>query len=322
MLAGGAWYVNRKLTSQVDRIPDPFATLSNRPVTPDVGTARKAKNILVIGTDRRSDEPTTGENATAPTWLPGEQRSDTLMLLHVSGDRENVSGISIPRDAWVDIPGHGPAKVNAAFSYGGPSLAVQTVEKLTGVRIDHLAVIDWDGFRGVIDSLGAIDVEVAETVHDSARDKTWEAGRHHLDGEEALLFVRQRYGLPRGDLDRVRRQQLVMRAVMDKVLDRKLWSDPLGSYRLLDAVTSNLSLDEHWSLSRVRRLAGQVAKVDRDRFFFTTVPVKGTGYVGDQSVVFLDHQAGARLWKAVREDRVPAWFAKRPDADLPQGAIA
>ncbi|NYG60262.1 LCP family protein required for cell wall assembly [Nocardioides daedukensis] len=319
--AGGAWYLNHKVTSQIERIPDVFTGLTHRPVKPPVGTAKKATNILVIGTDRRSEDKTTGEDATAPTWLPGAQRSDTLMLVHISGDRDNVTVVSIPRDSWVRVPGHGSAKINAGFSFGGPSLAIRTVEELTGVRIDHLAVVDWDGFKAMIDSLGPIEVTIEDTVHDSARDKTWTAGRHRLDGEAALQFVRQRYGLPGGDLDRVRRQQLVLRAILTKALAQDLWADPIGRYRVLDAVTSNLSLDDGWAIGQVRHLLRQISEVERDNFFFTTAPVRGAGRVGQQSVVFLDDVAGARLWRTVNEDRAPEWFAAHPETLLPHTPI-
>ena len=313
----GTRYLQHRLGEQIVRIPDPFHGLTDRPVKPDVGTARAATNILLLGTDRRSDEPTTGTAARAPAWVPGLQRSDTMMLVHVAGDRRSVSVVSIPRDAWVPVPGHGHAKVNAAFSWGGPSLTVQTVERLTGVRIDHLAVIDWDGFRRVTDLLGGVTVDVPQTVYDSARGRTWTAGAHHLDGAAALSYVRQRHGLPRGDLDRVERQQYLLHQLLDKVAGQGLWSNPVRRYRMLDAVTANLSVDAAWSFSRMRHLATQLAELPPQAFHFTTAPVAGTGMVGSQSVVFLDPVSDRDLFDAINEDRAPAWFASHPARRLP-----
>jgi LCP family protein required for cell wall assembly len=316
VLAGGR-YLQHRLSEQIVRIPDPFHGLKDRPVKPDVGTARTATNILLLGTDRRSDEPTTGTTARAPAWVPGLQRSDTMMLVHVAGDRQSVSVVSIPRDAWVSVPGHGHAKVNAAFSWGGPSLTVQTVERLTGVRIDHLAVVDWDGFRRITDLLGGVTVEVPRTVYDSARGRTWTAGAHHLDGDAALLYVRQRHGLPRGDFDRVERQQYLVRQLLDKVAGQGLWSNPVRRYRMLDAVTANLSVDAGWSFARMRHLAAQLAHVPVDAFHFTTMPVAGTGTIDGQSVVFVDPVSDHDLFAAINEDRAPAWFASHPARRLP-----
>ena len=170
-----------------------------------------AVNILLMGTDRRSDVGTTGLGAAAPPWVPGAQRTDTLMLVHIDGSRRAATVVSFPRDAWVHVPGHGMAKINAAYSYGGPSLAVATVEALTDVRIDHLAVVDWEGFREMTDAVGGVTVTVP-------RDRPRLGPRHHLDGrsapldgQQALDYVGQRYGLPGGDLDRIRRQQDFLR---------------------------------------------------------------------------------------------------------------
>jgi len=122
--------VQSHLAGQVQRIDGVFDGLDNRPARPSAGPAALATNILVMGT----------------------QRSDTMMVLHVDGDRDGASLISIPRGSWVDVPGHGFDKVNAAVSLTRPSRAVETVENLTGVRIDHLAVVDWADFRAQLGS--------------------------------------------------------------------------------------------------------------------------------------------------------------------------
>lgn len=315
---GTALYLQQRLAGNLERIPSVFSGLTDRPAKPATGAAAEAMNILLLGTDRRSDVPTTGEDAQAPAWVPGAQRSDTLMLLHIDGDRRGLSVISVPRDAWVDIPGHGKDKINAAFSYAGPSLAIETVEQLTGVRVDHLAVVDWEGFAALTDALGGVTVTVPETVHDSARDITWTAGEHTLDGEKALAYVGERYGLPGGDLDRVRRQQHFLRLLMRDTLEQELLKQPTRAYGLLDTVTRHLSVDSGWSVGDMRGLLLSLRHLRTYNISYLTVPVRGTGRVGAASVVFLDEEGNDELWRAVRDDRVAEWLAENPDAAVPE----
>jgi LCP family protein required for cell wall assembly len=314
LLAAAAFllYVQHHLSSQVDRIDGVFEGLHDRPAR-STGRAADALNILLLGTDRRSDVPTTGSGAQSPSWIPGEQRSDAIMLLHIDADRRGASVISIPRDSWVDVPGHGSNKINAAFSLAGPSLAIQTVEQLTGVHIDHLAVIDWNGFRELTDSVGGVWVDVPRTVHDSARDITWTAGSHLLDGDQALAYVGQRYGLPGGDLDRVKRQQAYLRSLMEASLHTQMRSDPRMVYDFLDVVTRNLSVDSEWSSSSMTRLAFSLRSMRSASIGYLTAPVKGLGMEGAQSVVHLDRAAGAGLWAAVRADTLDEWEAEHAD---------
>lgn len=149
--------------------------------------------FLLVGTDSRSAASTTGEDATGPSFVPGAQRSDVVMLAQVSADRQSARVVSIPRDSWVEIPGRGRGKVNAAYSWGGAALLVATVEKLTGVRVDHFAVIDFAGFRSVVDAVGGVDVGVAART--ASAGVTSQAGVNHLDGDAALVYVRQRHEL-------------------------------------------------------------------------------------------------------------------------------
>ena len=311
-----AYYLEQRLVAPIVRIEDVFTDLENRPPKPSEGPAAEALNILLLGTDRRSEEPTTGDDAGAPTWVPGAQRTDAMLLLHVDGDREGATVISLPRDSWVTVPGYGENKINAAFSYGGPSLAVATVEQLTHVRIDHLAVIDWDGIRDLTDELGGVTVTIPETVYDSARDITWTAGEHHLDGQAALDYVGQRYGLPGGDLDRASRQQNFLRSLMVDTLSRVQNAGPSGVYQLLSVLTRHLSVDAEWETRDMAGLAWSLRGLDDDEVAFLTVPVAGLGWEGPQSVVHLDLAAGRRLWTAVREDRVADWLRAHPDVPL------
>jgi len=305
-----------QLARNITPIPGAFAGLHHRPARVTTGTAARAVNILVMGTDRRSTVATTGSDARAREWVMGAQRSDTIMVVHIDGNRRGASVISIPRDSWVDVPGHGRAKINAAFSYAGPSLAVSTVERLTGLRIDHLAVVDWAGFSALTDALGGVEVDVPGTVYDSSHKVTWTAGRHRLDGAAALDYVRMRYGLPGGDFDRIRRQQYFLHQLLHTILRESLWAHPVRSYHLLDALTAHLSVDAGWSRSDMTELLASMRGLHSGDVNYLTVPVRGTGYVGDQSVVWLDDADNRSLWRAVRSDRVERWLRAHPGSTL------
>jgi LCP family protein required for cell wall assembly len=306
---GTLLYLEHRLSGNVHRIPGVFDGLSNRPSKP-LGDAGDAVNVLVIGTDRRSDVPTTGTGARAASWIPGAQRSDALMILHIDADRRGASIVSIPRDTWVNVPGYGMNKINAAFSFAGPSLAVATVETLTGVRIDHLAVIDWSGFEALIDAVGGIDVTVPETVTDSARDVTWTAGQHLLDGKQALDYVGQRYGLPNGDLDRVARQQVVLRTLMQDAMQQEMRKDPRLLYGFLDTISQHLSVDSEWSTKDMVALVVSMRSFRSADLYYLTMPVAGFGTEKGQSVVYAARRPALGLWGAVIGDEVESWVAR------------
>lgn len=158
---------------------------STRPIKP-VDTGR---NYLLVGSDIRAKEPTTGSAAPSS----GGGLSDVIMVIHVTADKKAAYVISTPRDSWVDIPGRDRKyKTNGAYSLGGPSLVVQTVEKPTGIRIDHYLAIDMRSFAAMTDAVGGVDINVPINSYDSVNRKRWKAGPQRMDGETALLFVRQR----------------------------------------------------------------------------------------------------------------------------------
>lgn len=317
VLAGVGIYLQHQLSSQITRIDNAFTGLDHRPAKPTSGAAADAINILLMGTDRRSAGQTTGSDATAPEWIQGAQRTDTLMILHIDGDRRGASIISIPRDSWVVIPGYGANKINAAFSFAGPALAVRTVENLTDLRIDHLAVIDWDGFKELTDALGGVTLDIPKTVHDHYRNITWTAGRHKLNGTDALNYVGQRAGLPGGDFDRIHRQQYFLRTLLDDTLHQEFRHQPKQLYDVLDTLTKSLSVDSGWSIGEMRNLAISLRNLRSADIDYLTAPVRGTGMEGRQSVVYLDHFGDNQLWRAVRDDHVADWLAANPDDGIP-----
>jgi LCP family protein required for cell wall assembly len=294
----------RSYDRNLQRVPGVFPAEADRPAR----VPGRAQNWLLVGSDRRADQGTTGRDATRPLWRHGAQRADTIMLVHLPADRRRIYLVSFPRDAWTPIQGHGSAKLNAAFSFGGPPLLVATMERMTGVRVDHFAILDFEGFSSMTDALGGVTVRVARTVRDPARKVVWPVGTHHLDGARALDFVRQRHNLPGGDLGRIRRQQAFLKALAGQVVDRGTLANPLKLNAFLEASTKAVSVDESVTISRLRSLAVQFRSVRASDIVFVTAPVAGTGTEGRQSVVYLDRAKGQPLYRALRTDAVEGYL--------------
>lgn len=309
LLAGGVFLISERLGGNVDRVPDVFGPLDPAARPPD----EPGLTFLLMGTDSRAPEPTTGTDAAAGV-NEGSTRSDVIMLARLSADRTNAAVVSIPRDSWVDIPGRGRAKINAAYAYGGPSLLVRTVEQLTQVHVDHFAVIDFAGFQAMVDAVDGIDVRVArETSHEGV---VFHAGLNHLDGAQALHYVRQRYDLPDGDLDRARRQQNALRALLSKLASSGTLTDPVALYGFLDATTRSVGVDDTLSNGGLRGLALECRGLRPSGVDFLSAPVRGLGREGAQSVVYLDDARADRLWAALRSGTVSEFVSANPAAVL------
>ena len=310
LAAGGVFVLTQKLGDQVGRYPNVFAGLDQgaRPA------AGGGQTFLLMGTDSRSSVATTGQDAAAPDFVFGAQRSDAIMLATVAADQRTASVVSIPRDSWVDVPGYGMNKINAAYSFGGPTLLIRTIENLTRVRVDHFAVIDFAGFQQMTDAVGGIDVTIPQATSDMRSD--FAAGPQHLDGQQALNYVRQRYNLPGGDFDRVRRQQNALRALVRSALSRGNLSSPTRAYDTVNTITQHVGVDDTLSNTNLATLAFGLRDLRASDIAFLTAPNRGTGMEGDQSVVYLDTQADDDLWFAVNNDQVAQWVATRPGAQL------
>ncbi len=315
------WNLNHQL-DKVDRIKQPAAL--NEGVRPEPKPT-KALNILLMGADnpdQNVDKPTVAEELSDGTWDPGAYRSDTIMVVHIPADRKAAYVVSIPRDSYVPIydeagKDHGENKVNAAFSEYGPFGTLRTVEKLTGLRMDHLAVIDYEGFRDLTTAIGGVDVYVPETVYDSYQDQTWEKGWNHLEGNLALKYVRQRHGLTNGDFDRVARQQNFLRAVMEKVLDDGTIGNPVTFTKTLGAITSHLTVDDSFSNSDIRGLALSLEGLDAKKVKFVTLPLDHYETVENAgSVNIIDAARAKKLWRAVGDDQMGRYLQKYPDDEL------
>ncbi|WP_405017719.1 LCP family protein [Kitasatospora sp. NBC_00070] len=304
---GALYWTADHYASSVARIPGALPSLAEserpRPV-PNAGVT-----FLLVGLDARTDA---GAPAKAPVWQAGAARSDTMMLLHLSADRKNASVISLARDTWVDVPGHGKAKLNAAYSLGGPALMVRTVQDLTGIPVDHLAVVDWNGFRSLTDAVGGVDITIPKEIEGKGEARHWAAGTQHMDGTTALLYVRERYGLPNGDLDRTKRQQNFLRALMQQTLSSGTLGNPGKLTGLLGSVGEVVSVDDKLSNTDLYDLAWSLRGLRGDGVRFMNAPFGGFGDEGGQSVVYLDQRVAKQLWEAVRNDRVTEYLAEHP----------
>lgn len=303
----GSWVVY--LNHELDDVPR-FDAHLDRPDRP-ARVPGDGVNILLVGVDDGSGADL-HQMLQADTWQPGVFRSDTIVVLHISADRTQAQLVSIPRDSFVDVPGHGRTKINAAFSYDGPRLLAETVENLTGAYIDHVMVVDFAGFEGVTRTLGGVDVYIPETVTDTARDYTWTRGVHHLEGADALLYVRQRHGLPRGDFDRIDRQQNLIRAMLDKLVTRGTIGNPFKVASLAGQLGDFVSFDSTLTTGVIRSLGLSARKLRTQAVRFVTVPVTGTPTIAGQSVVTLDLAATQDLFTAVEDDDFDAWAVKNP----------
>ncbi len=311
--AVGVWWFIDHYAGKVDRIHNAFP---NIPVAQQPPRG-KGTNFVLVGLDSRSDMPTTGRGAQAPLWQEGMQRSDATMLLHLSADRRQAYIVSIPRDAWVPVPGRGEAKVNAAFSWGGPPLLIDTVQRLTDIRVDHFAAIDWEGFKELTDALGGVEVVVEEDVPAGEDNRAWTAGKHPMDGATALAYVRERKGLPRGDLDRVERQHTFMRAVFEKLLAGGLLDDPLDLPELHDALTGAISVDDRLSNDDLRDLVWGLRHLRGDDVRFMTAPVSEFRTIDGQDAVVLAPEQSAFLWENLRADTMDVYARSHPYAETP-----
>ncbi|GII65363.1 hypothetical protein Skr01_54480 [Sphaerisporangium krabiense] len=293
LAAGFALVMERQITlnGNIQRITGAFPEEAGRPAK----TVGEAQNWLLIGSDKRPGEA-------------GSQRADTIMVVHVPAARDRLTLIGIPRDSYVRIPGHGNNKINAAYAFGGPKLLIRTVEDLTKIRIDHFAALDFRGFVAMTEVIGGVDVYVSRKVYDPMNKVTWPQGMVHLEGEKALLFVRQRYNLPGGDFDRIKRQQAFVRAMGHKIISRDLLTSPLKLNAFLEALTRAVSVDSGVTLSTLRDLALELRDIRPDTVDSTTIPTSGTAMIKGASVVRVDRKTGARFFAAVRDDKLQEYF--------------
>ncbi|HLL64482.1 MAG TPA: LCP family protein [Micromonosporaceae bacterium] len=269
-------------------------------------------NLLLLGSDSRAGEREEGKFA-------GE-RSDAIMLVHISADRSKAAIISIPRDSYVDIPADGTwkggkNKLNAAFAHGGSALTAKTVSQLTGVPLDGAMIANFAGIRTMVDAVGRVNVCVPYDVDSSFSDRFWKKGCHEMDGAEAEEFMRQRMNVPGGDFGRMHDQQLVVKAIIEKVAAAGVLSNPLTFDKLLLTAAGALTIDKSLDL---RELAMTVRDIRPASVQFATVPHRNPGLkTSAGSAVELDPQKAPALFQAIRSDAVEQWLAANPAPTKP-----
>lgn len=251
-------------------------------------------NYMLMGTDTRDPDNERG-------------RSDALMLVHVPEDRQDVYIVSFPRDMWVPIPDHGEAKINAAYSFGGTPLAVRTMQDLTGVNIDHVAMVDFEGFRNMTTALGGVTVY---NPHSSGETYKFPEGEITIEGDEALAYVRERYNLPRGDLDRAERQRTVVQAMMRKALSAQVLANPAKFTNFVEQFATYLTLDAQFSDEEIMRTAMGM-RVTPDDIHLLQAPISGFGTSSDgQAIDVVDEGQLAEMADALQNDTMDAYYEK------------
>jgi LCP family protein required for cell wall assembly len=281
----------------VEKIPEAFPTNEAARPPAATGEAAAAMNFLLLGSDTR------GATSSSIANIAG-QRSDTIVIVHVPADRKHLTVMSIPRDSWLAIPGHGDAKINAALAYGGVPLAVETVESVIGSRIDHVAVVDFAGFKAVTDALGGVDIDnpiAFDSYH--LKGHSFPQGAQHMDGTEALAFVRERYAFEDGDFQRVRNQQLLIRALLSGLMHKSVLANPVTMGAVIQAVQPHVAVDDGLTAGALAALGAELNGLRSEDVTFFTVPTAGTGTSADgQSIVNLDWAALPGVQEAFRAD--------------------
>lgn len=295
----GLLHYAHQVDASVHRI-DPFTQITGgRPAD----LAPGALNILLLGSDSRDPAST------------GGSRTDTIIMLHLPADHRHGYLISIPRDTYVYIPrsptdrseGDTHDKINAAFAWGGAPLAVETVEGFTGVRLDHVVLLDFAGFAQMTDALGGVDLTVDETITSIfPPHRVFSQGRHHFTGAEALDYVRQREQFPDGDITREKHQQQFLKAVMDRAASNGTLTDPVRLNGFLHSLTGAITADRGLSIAD---LAVEFHGLRAADLTFLTSPYSGFDTIDDQSVVVPDADRATPLYQAVAHDRLGPYLS-------------
>ena len=327
LTAGGLWALVNFYDGKITRIPG-LQLGSDRPDD----LPRDAQNILIVGSDSRGDlAPGEGPQGTGDDFVTG-QRSDTVILAHLYGDADAAQLVSFPRDSWVTIPEHVDAdsgevveahegKLNPAFFQGGPELLIKTIQGLTGLYVDHYLQIDFDGFQRIVNELDGVEVCLSEPAKEKDSGIDLDAGRQVIKGDQALAFVRQRKGLPRGDIDRIARQQQFIGAIVREVLSAGTLLNPVRVNGVISIATESLEVDEGLQIDDLQELAFRFRSFDAGGVVFTTAPVGDiNGRRGGQDVVLLDEAAGQQLWDTIRRDVAPQTATEEPARRAAGGA--
>ncbi|WTR32671.1 LCP family protein [Streptomyces sp. NBC_00133] len=306
--AGVGWWFYRKLDANITTDTTAAAELETYEKERPTPVALGAQNILLLGSDTRSG----AGNSKYGRDDGGSQRSDTTILLHIAANRQSATAMSIPRDLMVDIPScRKPdrtrtreqfAQFNWAFEFGGAACTIRTVERFTGVRIDHHMVVDFSGFKGMVDAVHGVEICLKEPIDDADAHLKLRAGKQTLSGEEALGYVRARKSIGNGsDTERMERQQQFLGALVKKVQSNGVLLNPTRLYPVLDAATKSLTTDPGLdSLKDLYDLTRSIRSIPTEKVQFLTVPRQP--YSADPNRDELVEPEASQLFKRLRED--------------------
>jgi LCP family protein required for cell wall assembly len=297
--AGCAWGLSSYVNAAVGRVDAGVSGATTGPL-----------NLLVAGVDERSGL-TARQQAELHVGHVASSNSDTMMLVHVSADRTRVTVVSLPRDSWVDLPGHGMNKINAAFGLGGPRLMVATVEHATGLAVNDFIEVNFLGFIKVIDALGGVNICLPYAVNDAYSGLRLGAGMHHVNGVTAMKYARDRHSFALSDLARIQNQQSLLSSLLSEAISSGTLTDPLRLGRFLQAVLAAVKVNQGLN---VTALADQLHGISARDVRFLTVPLASVNYLtpDEQSAVVWDRAAARQLFASLRAGRAPGQPAGRP----------
>ena len=296
-----AWTINRQITSNINRgIELPVETPTpGAPATPSPSQPRETGvlNYVLLGSDSRDDAD------------PSDGRSDTIMVVHLNKKRTKAYITSFPRDMYVTIPGHGRNKINAAFELGGPALTVKTLEDLTGAHMDHVVLVNFEGFIDLTTDLGGVTVDNKTAFSSHGYD--YPRGKVKIEGKKALWFVRERHSLPGGDLDRAENQRNVIKAIVSKGLSPAVIADPAKFTSFIGNLSQHLTVDNSLSDAEIRSTALSL-RLDGSDIELLQAPLAGFGTANGQSIDVVDTAGMAQLGQALQDDQMGDYLAEHP----------
>jgi len=278
----------------------------NRSVTlPATSLTSAGTNWLITGSDSRAGLSRAEIDALHVGFDEGTLNSDSIMLLHMGSGRPVL--ISIPRDSYVDIPGHGWNKINAALAFGGASLLIQTVENVTGLKIDHYMGIGFGGLVAVVNKIGGVPICLKTALNDSSSGVHLAAGCHNLNGDQALAFVRDRHSFATEDLQRIQDQRAFLSALLKKATSPGVYLDPFTALPFGSTAASSMSVDKGTSLLDLVHAASGL----RD-------PETGTVPIADNN--YYTSAGDAVLWNKTKATEL--FSALKNDSAIPAGLLS
>lgn len=266
-------------------------------------------NVLLLGVDHADGDA--GESAALTRAV--SQRSDSMMLVHIPEDRSQVYVMSMVRDMYVNIPGYGKNKLNAAISLGGVPLLLQTVENLFNSKIDHIVMVDFEGFKELSSALGGVTVEneIPFTANDT--DYYYPTGQISLEGDRALRFVRERKSFTNGDYQRVANQRKFISAAANQLLSTETLTNPVKLYKIVDEVSPYLTFDEGFDAATLVGLGMQLKNVDTENMAMFTMPTAGSATSPDgQSIELPSELAVEQIGQALVNDSMAEYLRDNP----------